>query len=369
MSVANKVVLIDPGYPQTIYLADELAKSGFFVHLVTKKHNAKILKGWVFCSQESDFQSESFVRLIELLLNDPEVVRVIPLCEESILACSKLNGIDYSKIFPVFDQKLLTLINSKHAMAKFAASIGVLVPEFIEVDNSEDSLLAARNFGYPVVLKGSGGAGGSQVAFCNSDKELTASFLRLSEFGPVVQRFVSGQVWLANGYFINGVPVRIQIAEVLEQYPEKIGIATRLRNKKPQKLHESFLRLFRELRWNGFASTDFICGSDGEFYFMEVNPRPWASITAAIAAGTKIFDPLCCELLGKKIEVDLDNRDSWESYVFPAYLNSFAHRKRFFSYFMSFFKPLFWRGTRNISMRSFRYILRSSLWSLFKGRA
>jgi hypothetical protein len=87
-------------------------------------------------------------------------------------------------------------------------------------------------------------------------------------------------------------------------------------------LLEVALTVFRELRWTGLASVDFIAASGGRHLFLELNPRPWGSITAAAEAGVDLFTPFAEMLRGRAPTADLAFRPNVESTVFPLYFLS-----------------------------------------------
>jgi hypothetical protein len=58
---------------------------------------------------------------------------------------------------------------------------------------------------------------------------------------------------------------------------------------------------------------------------LEVNPRPWASIAQARAAGVDLFTPFAAMLAGRVPAADLRFTPGRDSLVFPRYLLSPAY--------------------------------------------
>ena len=70
-------------------------------------------------------------------------------------------------------------------------------------------------------------------------------------------------------------------ARKVAQYPPLVGPASRLETVDEPALLASALAVFAALELTGLASADFIRRRNGTFAFLEVNPRPWGSISAA----------------------------------------------------------------------------------------
>jgi biotin carboxylase len=80
--------------------------------------------------------------------------------------------------------------------------------------------------------------------------------------------------------------------------------------------------VFRALQWTGFASADFIRWRRGDYVFLEVNPRLWGSVAAAISAGVDLFTPFAELLAGGMPSPDLAFVANQEGGIFPRYLLS-----------------------------------------------
>ena len=45
----------------------------------------------------------------------------------------------------------------------------------------------------------------------------------------------------------------------------------------------------KNLEWTGLASFDFVLDEDGQFRFVDFNPRPWGSVDATLTAGVDLY--------------------------------------------------------------------------------
>ena len=323
------VAIIGPGWAMVLYLAEHLVKAGFGVTILQDPTEPfpKPLPGWVRSVTAKGFDTPEFADQLRTLDRDPDILWILPIAEEAIGACQQ--GLRRSrKVYPRLTERQLNLVSDKHHMADFARSIGLSVPEFTHVATAQAAVRAAENMandsGYPVVVKGNGGRGGLQVAICHSAQEVAAGFARLAHASPIVARYIDGNTWAAGGFFVDGEPVRMHIYECVECLPAKTGPAVEIRHGAPPALEQDFRRLFRSLRWNGFASADFIAGPDGAFYFIEMNPRLWGGVTSALAAGNGVLDPLGPTLRGLTTEGQLDNKNGSWSFAYPRHLSQMA---------------------------------------------
>ena len=142
----------------------------------------------------------------------------------------------------------------------------------------------------------------------------------------------------------NGEPLRMHIYECVECLPAKTGPAVEIRHGAPPELEREFRQLFRALRWNGFASADFIAGPDGVFYFIEMNPRLWGGVTSALAAGNQVLDPLAATLRGMATEGLLDNKNGVQSFAYPRHLSQLAVTPYRLKSIREIFSLRTWRG-------------------------
>ena len=343
------VVIIGPGWAMVLYLAEHLVRAGFKVLIVQDPTEPfpKPLPGWVGSMMGEAFGSPAFARQLAVLEARPDVRWILPIAEEAIEACRQ-SVRRSSKIYPRLSDRQFDLISDKHRMADFARFIGLAVPDFTRVASASAAIGAAeemaRTTGYPVVVKGNGGRGGLQVAICHTAQDVSAAFARLSHANPIVERYVEGNTWAAGGFFVDGEPLRMHIYECVECLPAKTGPAVEIRHGAPPALEHDFGELFRALRWNGFASADFIAGPDGTFYFIEMNPRLWGGVTSALAAGNGVLDPLAPTLQGMAPERQLDNKNGAWSFAYPRHLSQMAVTPYTWKSISGIFSRRTWRG-------------------------
>ena len=342
---AGTVAIIAPGWAMVLYLAEHLVQAGFRVSILQDPAEpfTKPLPGWVRSRVAAGFETPAFADQLRALDGDEKIDWILPIAEEAICICRKVLGRSH-KIYPRLTDQQFGLVRDKHRMADFGKAIGLHVPDFTRVTNAVEAVGIAEDQGYPVVVKGNGGRGGMQVAICHNAQEVKAGFARMAHAHPIIARYIEGNTWAAGGFFVNGEPLRMHIYECVECLPAKTGPAVEIRHGAPPELEREFRQLFRALRWNGFASADFIAGPDGVFYFIEMNPRLWGGVTSALAAGNQVLDPLAATLRGMATEGLLDNKNGVQSFAYPRHLSQLAVTPYRLKSIREIFSLRTWRG-------------------------
>ena len=207
------------------------------------------------------------------------------------------------------------LYDDKRAMSEHLASLGVPIP-------TQRDAWDHASFGYPCVVKGLRGRGGSATDIVRTPEEATRAIAGRGDRHCFSQEYVEGATYIVGGLFDHGRPLRIHVACKVAQYPRLVGPASRLETVDEPALFASALAVFAALELTGLASADFIRRPNGAFAFLEVNPRPWGSIGAAHDAGVDLFTPLGELLDGGTPRADLRYNVGVASSVFPLYLAS-----------------------------------------------
>lgn len=361
----DSIVLIDSGWPQTLYLIDSLLEHALDIFLITLDEVPRHLDHIISGVKVSSFQSPEFTSIFEECINNTKVKWIFALNEDAIQFCYSKYPTS-SKLYPRISPAIINLIGNKHLMAEFASGVGLSVPEFSFPKTNDNLVESAQQWGYPIVVKGFGGCGGSQVAICKDEIEAFDSYRRLSKFQPIVQRFIKGNTWVAGGFFIDGKPIRLQICEAIDLDPPDRGISITIRNSAPLSLERQFIQLCSALNWSGFACADFVESHDGLFYFMEINPRPWSAMTAGLASGIDIFSPLAAVLLNKAPIACLDTKVGWMGKVFPAHIRALAQNKNYLGLAICLASPSFWRGVPKKHLKTFLYLMKQVYWIIRK---
>ncbi len=183
----------------------------------------------------------------------------------------------------------ITAFGLKHEARRLAGEAGVpLVPGTELLETSEMALKAARDLGFPLMLKSTAGGGGIGMKVVRSEEELGEEFesvVRLSQ-----RSFGSGGVFLER-FIERGRHVEVQIfgdgkghvlalgerdcsvqrrnQKVFEETP-----APHLSEETRAALHAAAVQLGRSVNYRSAGTVEFIYDADrSEFHFLEVNTR------------------------------------------------------------------------------------------------
>lgn len=330
------VLLLDQGWTATLHLAAGLTAAGFTVHCISADPGVdpdpKYLRSYVSQVDAPSINTPEYMRVIEQVSAAHDFTAILPLTENILYrlwdAAEPSSGWAH-KLYPATETWQRDLLGSKQRLSEFVAERSVSVPESWQLASFGAVPAMVRQLGLPLVVKGVRGSGGTEVRIAQTEAQVVDGLLELTRMGeesPVLQQYIEGETYLVGGLFHEGTAIRLYAAEKTAQHPARTGPSISLRSTTDGALLEQALSVFRELRWSGLASADFVRGADGRYYFLEVNPRPWGAIAAARTAGVELFKPFAALLRGDVPASDVRFRAGVEAALFPQYLESLAKR-------------------------------------------
>jgi predicted ATP-grasp superfamily ATP-dependent carboligase len=208
----------------------------------------------------------------------------------------------------------LEQVMDKAATIAAAATVGIPVPRTRVLADLDDLIPAARDLGYPVVVKprfsdywdGSRFLVSHGVGYARSDDDLRVALRRVQPPSfppPLLQEFVPGD---GVGFSAVMSPDGTTCAEFAHERlrdlrPTGSGSVLRRSVAIAPQLREWSLALLRSLRWSSVAMVEFRRDSrTGTSYLMEVNGRFWGSVQLAIDAGVNFPEILVRNALGEQ---------------------------------------------------------------------
>lgn len=358
-------------WPQILALANRLHLEGvtcFIVDEVGREYRMP----FVYDQNTRDSRKLQVRDTLLRWRDDPRLRLVVPMTEDLMPVCHDVfagTGHLLNEDCPV---PLSTLL-SKSLMLEQARQAGLIVPRSEIIQSADRGLAIARQWGYPVMLKGDGGAAGSQVSRCNDPTALIKAFERLSELSVVsIQEWLDGEIWAAGGYFEMGSLRRLHIYQKL---PLNGSLSTapseKIRHQTLPQAKEDLERLGKHLNWNGYGQIDYIGRRSGELVFLEFNPRVWGSITAADAAGGDMLVALALRATIQRVDRDLNNHDGWSGLVYPKPLPRLAAEGRWLDVVRLLLSQDFRRSRpgKAWSWRLEFFFIRMAYWSFMHARA
>ncbi|HLS90843.1 MAG TPA: pyruvate carboxylase [Limnochordia bacterium] len=215
----------------------------------------------------------------------------------------------------------LRLFGDKVASRALAQEAGLpLVPATPRpITTLEEALLFAKQYGYPLIVKAVAGGGGRGMRVVRNRSELESALERARSeaekaFGnPAVflERYIEDpkhiEVQILADKYGNMVHLFERDCSVQRRHQKVVEIAPSLAltEEKRQEICEAALRLMRRVNYVNAATVEFLYDSEGNFYFLEVNPRIQVEHTITelitgidivqaqirIAEGYKLSDP------------------------------------------------------------------------------
>ena len=178
-------------------------------------------------------------------------------------------------------------LGSKAGGREIAATSNVpVVPGTGVLEGTDEALLAAKQIGYPVLLKASAGGGGRGQKIVRTQEELKAAFGQAQEearlyFGDpaiIMEKFLEEFRHVEVQVIGDGKGHVIHIGErdcsiqrrnqkLIEEAPSTLPDTLR------QEILEAGVRLAKHVDYAGAGTLEFIVDRDGNHYFMEMNTR------------------------------------------------------------------------------------------------
>jgi len=301
----SRVMLLDLNWKQTPYVAAALAASGIATTLITTLRPDHLGLGH-YCTQiqsptphSPDYLS--FLRQ-QIAIFRPDLL--IPLCEPIMELLWDLDPQLDVPVYPPMTEELRSVLRDRRRFYERAAALGIPVPPWMPIGSPADLVEAARQFGYPLVLRGTRGLAGSQVRVVSSAAQALVALGELNSESPgqpFAQAFIKGPRHLVGGYFSRGEAIRLFAQETIHQHPAVTGPSIRVRACTDEALIQSTRALVSDLGWSGMACLEFIRDDHGRFVLMEMNPRPWAALEVAERSGAGICRAFAESLAGRPV--------------------------------------------------------------------
>ena len=183
---------------------------------------------------------------------------------------------------------VISKMGDKDAARRIMAQAGVqVIPGTAILENEKDALSAARQIGYPLLLKARSGGGGKGIRVVNAPEELENAWRIAGR--EAKEAFGDGALYLEKQIR----PAKhIEVQILADEYGSVVCLGERecsiqKRNQKlleetpspavdaflREKLYEAAQKTASAVGYVNAGTVEFLLGADGEFYFMEMNVR------------------------------------------------------------------------------------------------
>lgn len=156
-----------------------------------------------------------------------------------------------------------------------------------DVKNIQEAKDIANTIGYPVLIKATAGGGGRGIRICNNEKELTENFEpakreALKSFAKddiIIEKYIDRpkhiEVQLLADKFGNIVHLYERDCSIQRRHQKVIEIAPSLNipDETLKGIYEDSIKIGKLSNLRSAATVEYLVDRDGEYYFLEVNPR------------------------------------------------------------------------------------------------
>ena len=195
---------------------------------------------------------------------------------------------------------------NREIMAEVAATVGFSPAESIRCTSLEEGRTAARAVGFPLILKAPRTAAHVDDAVQKTPStQRVATEQELAEAIPaypgvfLVQKVESGLPLSFGGVIAGGRLLGVAVARYRRTWPVSAGNAAFAETVAASPMLEEMVRaLMVSLGWEGIFELELIQAAGDRFVPIDLNPRPYGSMTLAAAAGAPLPAIWCNWLLG-----------------------------------------------------------------------
>jgi len=189
---------------------------------------------------------------------------------------------------------------------EIAAKRGLRHPATELPDGSSSALRAARRLGFPCILRPRKTSGGRGLRCLRTERGFVAAYeaVRREHGSPLVQEYIPpGDRFDVCMLFDRKESLRASFVQrELRNYPLDRGPSTMQESTVRPELVESAARLLEKTGWRSIAEVEYMIDRrDSRPVLMEVNPRFWASLACAVAAGVDFPALALLEAMGEDV--------------------------------------------------------------------
>jgi D-aspartate ligase len=207
---------------------------------------------------------------------------------------------------------VLAKIQSKRSQLETAQAAGIPVPRTAYPRSEEEARAAARELGFPVLVKPSSTEGfkrrfGRQAFRCENADEVARAYADTAPYEPLVQEVVpggDGELYTLGSYLAaDGEALGLFSGRKLRQTPPGVGTCRVGEAVWVEEVVEQGLALLRAMRFHGLSQVEFKRDArDGTYRLMEINPRLWQWHGLAAACGVDLPRIAYADLTGARPE-------------------------------------------------------------------
>lgn len=316
-----RVLVTNGNYLHTLGVVRSLGRAGADVYVVAPTtgsialHSRYCARGFI---GPHEAEGNGYVAFLEQVIRENSFDLLMPIGALSTRIVSQ-NRERFSSLvrFEIAEHQAFETAFSKRQTYALAEQVGVPYPKTAYPQSLDEVEQLARQLQYPVVIKAVLEEGANVVRYPKNREEMLAQYHSLcQERGyappllPMLQEFIySDDIgYSVCALYQNGECRRVFMYRELRSFPLRGGSSTYAESYYDEDLKTFGMALLDALHWNGVAHMDFRRDPEGRLRLMEINPKFWASLELALAAGVD-FPALLCQMASGK---DLGFSDSYK---------------------------------------------------------
>jgi predicted ATP-grasp superfamily ATP-dependent carboligase len=324
MAARGSVLLLDGFWPKTLVAVRALAAAGERVVVGEQTRIAPAL--WSNCAAgrflhpDPFFETEAFIRTLEAVVARESrrgPVVLLPMEEETLLvvlrARERLQAAGPAVALPFADVSFIETFRDKARFEELARRAGFATPRTRPFHDETELFAAARELGFPLVVKRRISSGARGVSYARDERELRRAGREALALDPtplLQERLpregeaigVSLLLWRdaagARPRLVAGFAHRR-----LREYPVSGGSSTLREAIRADALVESCAAFLADFGFVGVAMLEWKRDlRDGQLKLLECNPRFWGSLHQAVLSGVDFPALLVALARGETVE-------------------------------------------------------------------
>ncbi len=296
----RKILVLDANQRSALAVIRSLGRRG--MSIVAGDHAANPLAGasryTAATVRYSDpaLEPHRFIRQVTDFADRLNIDTVIPATDLTTMLLVSQSNLSKNVHLAAPPAESYEALTDKARLLTLASRLGIAVPETLIAQSETAIIDAARDFGFPVVLKPARSrylkddrvyATGVQVIHSAQDLPTAVRSLAwLRDLPCLVQRFVPGHGAGVFALYGPSGPIAWFAHQRLREKPPTGGVSV-LSQSVPidSAMQSAAAQLLAAVGWTGVAMVEFRVAADGAAYLMEVNGRFWGSLQLSIDAG------------------------------------------------------------------------------------
>ena len=308
----TEVLLTDAEERSVLAACRGLSEEGYRVSAASGRTPA--LTHWSRCCAarhvlpDPRVDTQAFVDALEDLLKRGRYAVLLTGSDATLLAVSEhRERLEAMTTLGLPSKTVVRQILQREVVYEHAARVGMAAPASVVCAAAGDAAETAHEVGFPVIVKSTRSFvpanGGMRQLQIRMASDQTALSQIVPQFVPpfIVQRYLPGRPILSfGGVIVAGELRALAVSQYLRTWPADAGSASLSETiLPPDGLATRVESLLRGLEWQGIFEVELLALGQGTFSVIDVNPRPYGSMSLALAAGANLAAIWCDCLRGR----------------------------------------------------------------------